>query len=393
MSQIEERERTARPGRRVVFLGVVVTAMVLLFGVPWWALVFSGPEWPAPVVIVGTVGFAGAAVAFPWLMFLGHGPRGLDWAARVADTTLGVVWVLFAWTVLGTVPRLLLAALGVENPLRSRLVTGLVLAVAVVLIVWGFVEAMRVPRVRAVEVAIPRLAPALDGIRVVLLADTHFGPIDRTRWSVATAARVNELDPDIVCHAGDIADGTVARRRAQAAPLGDIRARMARVYVTGNHEYFGEAQGWLDHMTELGWQPLHNRHVVVGRDGARLVLAGIDDATARHSGLPGHGADLTEALAGADPDLPVLLLAHQPSQVGHAAAAGVDLQVSGHTHGGQIWPFHYLVRVDQPSVHGLSRHGQRTQLYTTRGAGFWGPPLRIFAPSELSLLTLRSTED
>ena len=298
--------------------------------------------------------------------------------------------MLFTWTVLGTVARVVLALAGVDNPLRSRIVAAIVVGIAIVLVCWGAFEAMRVPRVRTTEVVLPRLRPGLDGTRVVLLADTHFGPINRAPWSARTAAAVNALEPDIVCHAGDIADGTVDQRRAQAAPLGDIRARLARVYVTGNHEYFGEAQEWLDHMAELGWTPLHNRHVIVERGGDRLVLAGIDDATAGASGLPGHGANLDAALAGAPDDLPVLLLAHQPRQVRHAAAAGVDLQVSGHTHGGQIWPFHYLVRVDQPTVQGLSRHGERTQLYTTRGAGFWGPPLRVFAPSEISLLILRT---
>ncbi|HKT04645.1 MAG TPA: metallophosphoesterase, partial [Rugosimonospora sp.] len=102
----------------------------------------------------------------------------------------------------------------------------------------------------------------------------------------------------------------------------------------------------------------------------------------------GHRADHAAALAGADPDLPVLLLAHQPQQVAAAVEHGIDLQISGHTHGGQIWPFHYLVRIDQPSVQGLRRFGPRTQLYTSRGTGFWGPPLRIFAPSEITLLTL-----
>jgi len=160
--------------------------------------------------------------------------------------------------------------------------------------------------------------------------------------------------------------------------------------VTGNHEYFGEAQGWLDRMAGLGWEPLHNRHVVVSRGADHLVLAGIDDITAASSGRPGHGADIEAALAGLDPELPVLLMAHQPKQVNQAVRAGVDLQISGHTHGGQIWPFHLLVRVDQPVLQGLSRHGDRTQLYTSRGAGFWGPPFRVFAPSEISLLTLRS---
>jgi len=247
-----------------------------------------------------------------------------------------------------------------------------------------------VPRIKRVDVTLPRLGAGLDGVRVVLLTDTHFGPIDRARWSAAVTAAVNRLDADIVCHAGDIADGTVHQRRAQAAPLGDIRARLARTYVTGNHEYFGEAQGWLDHMRELGWESLHNRHVVVERDGARLVIAGVDDRTAASSGLEGHHADHAAALAGTDPTLPVLLLAHQPKQIDGAVANGVDLQISGHTHGGQIWPFNFLVRLDQPTVHGLTRHGDRTQLYTSRGTGFWGPPLRIFAPSEITVLTLRA---
>jgi predicted MPP superfamily phosphohydrolase len=372
-----------------VFLVVVLVALGLLFGVPWWLLVLD-PRWAAPVQVAGTVLFGAGVVLFPFLMFLGHA-RGLDWAARIADTTLGVVWVMFAWSVLGALPRIVLAVAGVADPQRSRIVAGLVMVVVVGLVGWGVREAMRTPRVRATDVTLPRLGAGLDGTTVVVLADTHYGPINRARWSARLADAVNALEPDIVCHAGDIADGTVDMRREQAAPLGTIRAALARVYVTGNHEYFGQAQTWLDHLTELGWQSLHNQHVVVTRGGDRLVLAGIDDVTARHSGLPGHGADLASALAGVDENLPVLLVAHQPRQITQAVEAGVDLQVSGHTHGGQIWPFHYLVRVDQPTVQGLSRHGDRTQLYTSRGAGFWGPPLRIFAPSEITLLTLRNT--
>jgi predicted MPP superfamily phosphohydrolase len=360
-------------------LPIVLAILVLLFGVPWLILVLL-PGWPTAVTVIGTVVFGVAMVGLPFLMFLGHSRRAQDWAARIGDTTLGVVWVLFAWSVLGLVPLLVL---------DKHVVAGTVLGIVVVLVVWGVFEAMRVPRVKTVEVRIPRLGPGLAGIRVVLLADTHFGPINRARWSAGVAKAVNALEPDIVAHAGDIADGSVARRRPQAAPLGTMEARLARVYVTGNHEYFGEAQAWLDHLAELGWEPLHNRHIMVERGGDRLVLAGVDDATALASGLTGHGANLTAALAGADPELPVLLLAHQPRQVAQSAEANIDLQISGHTHGGQIWPFHFLVRVDQPSVHGLTRHGERTQLYTTRGAGFWGPPLRIFAPSEITLLILR----
>ncbi|GII25030.1 metallophosphoesterase [Planosporangium mesophilum] len=374
---------------RLRFAATITVVLALLFGVPWWTLVVAGARWPGTVVVAGTVLFAGALVALPILMFHGHG-RHRDRAARLGDTMLGVVWVLFAWSLLGNGLRLALVIAGVADPARSRIVAVAVAAVSLILLLWGYVEAMRLPRIRRVEVTIPRLGAGLDGVRVVLLTDTHYGPINRARWSARVVEAVNTLDADVVCHTGDIADGTVERRREQAAPLGVVKARLARTYVTGNHEYFGQAQGWLDHMRELGWEPLHNRHIVVERDGARLVVAGVDDRTAASTGTPGHRADHAAALAGADPDAPVLLLAHQPKQIDGAVEYGVDLQLSGHTHGGQIWPFRYLVRLDQPVVAGLSRHGEKTQLYTSRGTGFWGPPFRIFAPSEITLLTLRA---
>ncbi|MER7670643.1 metallophosphoesterase [Kitasatospora sp. NPDC096128] len=371
-------------------LAVLVLVLVLLGGAPWWTLLGSGADWPFPVVLAGTVVFAAWLVSFPFLMIAGHGSRRNDRAARVADTSLGVVWVLFTWSVLGGLVNLVLGGLDVGGTDRARTVAAAVAAVSAGLLAWGHREAMRVPRVKRLDVHLPRLGGGLDGTRVVVLADTHYGPIDRADWSARVAAAVNALDPDVVVHAGDIADGTPAQRREQSAPLGTVRARLAKVYVTGNHEYGGEAQGWLDRMADLGWEPLHNRHVVVERGGDALVLAGVDDVTAESSGLAGHRANLLGALAGADPDRPVLLVAHQPKYVPQAAAAGVDLQISGHTHGGQIWPFNFLVRIDQPVVHGLSRHGERTRLYTSRGTGFWGPPFRVFAPSEITVLTLRS---
>jgi uncharacterized protein len=374
----------AAPARRfvrpLVFTSVLVTALGLLFGVPWWTLVMA-PGWAPGVQVAGTALFAAAVLAFPAMMFFGHG-RSRDWAARTGDTLLGVVWVLFTWSVLGNLLRI---------GLGPRVVAAAVAAVSLALLIYGYAEAMRVPRIKRVEVSLSRLGAGLDGTRVVILTDTHYGPIDRARWSAKVAEAVNALEPDIVCHTGDIADGTAETRREQSAPLGTIRAKLARTYITGNHEYYSGASGWLDRMAELGWDCLHNRHVVVDRDGAQLIVAGIDDLTAAGSGLAGHGADAGAALAGVDPALPVLLLAHQPKQVGTAVDHGVDLQISGHTHGGQMWPFHYLVRTDQPSVAGLTRHGARTQLYTSRGTGFWGPPFRIFAPSEITVLTLRAS--
>jgi hypothetical protein len=383
---------TRRSLRRWLGMGTVFLVLALLFVLPWWTLFGSGADWPFPVFLAGTAVFACWLASFPFLITAGHGRRGNDRAARFADSTLGAVWVLFTWSVLGGLAHLVLIGLDVGAAHRARIIVAAVAAVSAVLLAWGHYEAMRVPRVKRLDVHLPRLGRGLDGTRVVLLADTHYGPIDRAGWSARVAEAVNALDADVVVHAGDIADGTPVQRREQSAPLGTVRARLAKVYVTGNHEYFGEAQGWLDRMADLGWEPLHNRHVVVERGGDLLVLAGVDDVTAESSGLAGHRANLDGALAGADRDLPVLLVAHQPKYIRQAAAADIDLQVSGHTHGGQIWPFHFLVRIDQPVVHGLSRHGGRTRLYTSRGTGFWGPPFRVFAPSEITLLTLRPGE-
>jgi predicted MPP superfamily phosphohydrolase len=369
-------------------------APLLLWAVPCWVLLHAGQHWPLPVTLAGTALFALGLAGMPLAMVRGHGRRQQDRAAIVGDTLLGASWVLFTWSVLlGVFLRLALAVTGVgESQDRARIVTWAVLGVAAALLAWGYAEARRVPRVRRLDVRLPRLGAGLDGLRVALITDTHYGPLDRARWSARVCETVNALEADLVCHTGDIADGTAERRRAQAAPLGTVRATHARVYVTGNHEYYSEAQGWVDLMDELGWEPLRNRHLLLERGGDTLVVAGVDDVTAESSGLAGHGAHLTGALKGADPDLPVLLLAHQPKFVDRAAAAGVDLQLSGHTHGGQIWPFHHLVRLDQPALAGLSHHGARTLLYTSRGTGFWGPPFRVFAPSEITLLVLRSPQ-
>ncbi|MFF5076756.1 metallophosphoesterase [Actinoplanes sp. NPDC000266] len=385
-----ETEPRRRPSRALRFGLILVAVLALLFGVPWWTLIGGGNHWPAGVFVTGTVVFAVVLVAFPLLMFSGHGRNHRDVPAVIADTTLGVIWVLFVQSLLGQVLALLLWAFGVGDPARYRIATLVVAVVSAVLLIWGYAEARRVPRVRRVDVTLPRLGAGLDGLRLVLLTDTHYGPIERSRWSRKVTEVVNTLDADVVAHTGDIADGEVAQRRSQAAPLADIQASMARVYVTGNHEYFSGAQRWVEHMASLGWEALHNRHVEVTRGGASLVIAGVDDRTAAGSGVPGHHADHEAALEGADPALPILLLAHQPAQIAGAVAHGVDLQISGHTHGGQMWPFHYLVRLDQPVLQGLSRHSERTQLYTSRGTGFWGPPFRVFAPSEITLLTLHA---
>ncbi|MFC3894904.1 metallophosphoesterase [Lentzea rhizosphaerae] len=371
--------------RRVVFTLVLFTVTTLLFWVPFEGLFAASAQWPDPVRPIAAVVFFAAAVAMIALFT----QRTSDRAARISQFLLGFVWIAFVWTLITDVLRLALALGGVENPFRSRLIAVLLAGIIVTVTVYGVYEAMRVPRIKRQDVTLPRLDPAFDGLTVAVITDTHYGAINRAKWSRGVVDAVNGLGADVAVHVGDIADGTAEQRLEQASPLGDVNAKH-RFYITGNHEYYSNAQGWIDLMTRLGWKALHNEHETLERDGARLVFAGIDDITADHSGEPGHTADLALALRGADSDAPVVLLAHQPSEIRKAVDAGVDLQLSGHTHGGQIWPFHYLVRLQQPVVAGLSRHSDRTQLYTSRGAGFWGPPMRVFAPSEITLLTLKS---
>jgi hypothetical protein len=265
---------------------IILAVTLLLFGVPWWTLLTPSAAWPTAVFVTGTLLFAAAFAAMPALMVFGHGRRHLDWAAATGDTLLGAAWVMFVWSMLGQLVKVVLLIAGVEDPTRSRLVAVAVLGSVVVLLMWGYLEAMRIPRVKNVDVIIPRLGPGTDGLRIAVITDTHYGPINRARWSAGVAARVNALGADVVCHVGDIADGAVDVREPQARPLASVEATSFRVYVTGNHEYFSEAHGWLDYMESIGWAVLHNQHVIVERGGDRLVVAGVDDATAHACGCP-----------------------------------------------------------------------------------------------------------
>src|SRR5262245_18474374 len=179
--EAEPATRSRRRSRTMRWTGTITLILALLFGVPYVMLVVSGQAWPVTVVVIATIVFAGALAAFPWLMFRGHG-RGRDGLAIAGDTILGVIWVLFSWSVLGIVARIVLFAAGVSDPAGARIVAGAIVGVAVILLAWGYWEAMRVPRVRTADVRIASLGSGLDGVRVVVLTDTHYGPIDRARW-------------------------------------------------------------------------------------------------------------------------------------------------------------------------------------------------------------------
>lgn len=249
----------------------------------------------------------------------------------------------------------------------------------------GAATALGPPDLLTVPVRLRRLDPAFTGFRIAVVSDIHLGPLGGRRHTERIVRMINESEPDLVAIVGDLVDGTVAELGGAAEPLRDLAAREGAFFVTGNHEYFvDDPSEWLRELERLGVHPLRNANTAIRRAGAAFDLAGVNDiAGESHSDAP----DFDRALAGLDANRPTVLLAHQPVQITEAASRGVDLQLSGHTHGGQMWPFHYAVRVAQPALAGLSTI-DGAQLYVTRGAGFWGPPVRIGAPPDITVLTL-----
>ena len=250
---------------------------------------------------------------------------------------------------------------------------------------FGLFAARRTASVRRVDVPIAGLPSALQGFRIAQITDVHVGPTVKRGYVQGIVDAVNRLHADAVAITGDLVDGRVEDLRDDVAPLAGLRSRHGSFFVTGNHEYYSGARPWTALLRSLGVQVLDNRHVLLQHDGASLVMAGVADWSAHHF-EPADRSDAQRAMAGAPADAGLrVLLAHQPRSAPAAAEAGFDVQLSGHTHGGQFWPWNHFVRFQQPFTAGLHRLG-RLWVYTSRGTGYWGPPLRLGAPSEITLL-------
>ncbi|WOD16182.1 metallophosphoesterase [Paraburkholderia kirstenboschensis] len=251
----------------------------------------------------------------------------------------------------------------------------------------GLFNARRRARVVTIEVPIDDLPAALDGFTIVQISDIHVGPTIKRRYVDAIVDAVNHLKPDLIAVTGDVVDGTVPQLTHHTQPLSRLSARHGAFLVTGNHEYYAGANAWIDEFRRLGLNVLLNEHVIVEHDGARAVIAGVTDYSAGHHD-PLHRSDPMAAIAGAPGDVLIkVLLAHQPRSAEAAAAAGFTLQLSGHTHGGQFFPWNFFVRIQQPFTAGLARLNG-LWVYTSRGTGYWGPPKRLGAPSEITRVRL-----
>lgn len=240
-----------------------------------------------------------------------------------------------------------------------------------------------------VVVKLPRLPRALEGYTIALMSDIHIGATLDGRFMRHLVEQANHERPDLVAIVGDLVDGTVSALGPHVAELQRLRARHGTVFVTGNHEYYSGAEPWIDFLRRLGVRVLLNEHLSVGdlgTHGAQFDVAGVPDHHAHH--FDSLGADPQAAIVGRDPERALVMLAHQPAQIVDVASTRADLQLSGHTHGGQLFPFGALTALVQPYLAGLYRHNEDTQIYVSRGTGFWGPPMRVLAPAEITRIRL-----
>jgi len=366
----------------------------------WLLLAYIGARL-LPDLPFGTSGAVlGGLVLLAWGWLIPYGFRHrratvagrektLMWAGLVA---LGAFSSLFVLTALRDVGLVVTLALGQVLPVAIHsYVTWSAVAVPVLtalLTLIGYLNARRVAEVRTVDVPIASLPPSLSGFTIAQITDVHIGPTIARADVEAIVDVVNGLDADLVAITGDLVDGSVRQLAQHTAPLSRIAARHGTYFVTGNHEYYSGVHPWIGELRRLGVNVLLNEHVVLDHGGAPIVVAGVTDPSAHHFD-PSHRSDPARAIAGAPASAVKLLLAHQPRSAMAAANAGFDLQLSGHTHGGQFLPWTFFVRFQQPFTAGLARLG-RLWVYTSRGTGYWGPPKRLGAPSEITRLRLVS---
>lgn len=388
--------------RSLNFVAFISVSLGVLFALHYylWRRLVRDTRLSPPWRTITSLGLVVAGLSVPIALFVlrrspGSGLRPLLWASLI---WMGSLFLLFL-TLLATdgirvalwaVRRVRHGAAPDRERRRflARLVAGGAVAATAGLGAMAVRSAVGPIAVRKVEVPLRRLGRGHDGVTIAQLTDLHIGPTIGRRHLDAIVQSTNALSPDIIAITGDLVDGSVEQLRDAVAPLGQLRARFGVYFVTGNHEYYSGARQWVEELTRIGVRVLRNERVEIAYNGATFDLAGVDDHSAERYPDDGHGEDLPRALRDRDPDRLVVLLAHQPRTVLASARLGVDLQLSGHTHGGQIWPLGALVRLQQRFIAGLHRH-RDTHIYVSRGTGYWGPPMRLGAPAEIAQIVLR----
>ncbi|MEV0586757.1 metallophosphoesterase [Nonomuraea sp. NPDC050310] len=399
-----------------MILGFFATILVVVAGVHFylWLRLVRNTTRPGRARRVLTWTMAGLAVLVP-VTFVASRTEGGHWVAWPGYMWVAIMFYLVVFLVVLEIPRFVAGRLlrdpapvavpvtvpetPVEAPapapepvpMTRRLLIGRTAALvagagALSTVGYGVRTALGDPVIEPVKVLLPKLDPRLNGLRFAVVSDIHLGPLTGIGHSERIVRMINELEADVVAIVGDLVDGSVAELGRLAKPLSRLESRYGSYFVTGNHEYYtaNGPQEWIDELDSLGVRSLRNSRVEIRHGGAVLDLAGVNDVNGTEYD---DGPDFEAALGGRAPGRSTVLLAHQPVQVRQAAQYGVDLQLSGHTHGGQMVPFNLVVPMQQPVVSGLEAV-DGVQVYVTRGAGFWGPPVRVGAPPEITLLEI-----
>lgn len=373
--------------RRASAFLTIVALLVLYTGLQGRRLAPSAPEW---AVWAGAVGYFWLILGW---MAAQRAPRdarrepawlrALSWCASIS---FGIWAAFLALSLLGDTARLLLWALRLGAPGLTTPQSRALLAAAAALAALGYAQVRLGPVVRRVRVPIAGLPPELEGLTIAHVSDLHVGPTIRRGYVERVAAAVAALEPDLIAVTGDLGDGRPEQLREAVAPLSRLTAPLGTYYVTGNHEYYWGAASWLEKARDLGFIPLVDEGRLVEHGGRSILVGGVSDRDSRY--FPeGHRSDPKRAARGGEGAALKLLLAHRPDSCVEAESAGFDLQLSGHTHGGQFFPFSLAIGLFHRHARGLCREG-RLWVYVNPGTGYWGPPHRLGVPAEIALLSL-----
>jgi predicted MPP superfamily phosphohydrolase len=355
----------------------------------YWTLISILAAVPIAAMVLRFKGIENGLIDI--LLWIGYSSLGMFSLAFVMFLLRDVGWM--TGTALGKIGSIFKAeqdALGgPEMERRQFIILAMnwgILGLTILLGVIGFFQARFKPLIQKVEVPMGRFSKALESLKIVQISDLHVGPTIKAAYVQQVVDRINALEPDLIFFTGDMVDGSVQRLKNDVEPLRQLRSRYGTFFVTGNHEYYSGAEHWVEKTKELGMKPLMNEHVVLDVDGDKLVIAGVTDFMA-HQMLKHHRSDPKKALDGAPKGLPTILLAHQPGTADQIRDLDIDLMVCGHTHGGQYIPFNWAVAKAHKYTAGLYQQDQ-LQVYVNQGTGYWGPPIRLGIPSEITLFNL-----
>ncbi len=390
-----------------MFFIVVVFVLTLLYGyvgarvvapfdlsglglIIYWAIIVLLAITPIAGMIFRSRGMENLLIdIFLWLGFIGMGLFSLAFIAFIIRD-LGWVTGTLSFKILRSITNSNPSSIQMDPGRRQFLLMSMNLGIVGVTSVLGGIglfQARRKATIFSQNINIQNLPPEFQGLKIAQISDLHVGPTIKADYARTVVDQVNALEPDLIFFTGDMVDGSVDRLADDVEPLRGLKAKYGTYFVTGNHEYYSGAQQWVDKVGELGMIHLENEHRILKLNGASMAIVGVTDLMAHHT-IKSHKSNPQKAMSGVPDGIPSIMLAHQPGTADFIGDLSIDLMVCGHTHGGQFMPFNLAVAKAHRYYAGLYQQG-KTQIYVNRGTGYWGPPLRLGIPSEITLFKLQ----